>query len=216
MTKSKAHTRYTLPDSKTRLPGVTTIVGQLGWNKQTLLNWANRKGLDGIDTIKYVDNLADIGTLAHELVTNSLLTKATDMDDYSKNQIDLAQNSANSFFRWAKGKKIKPTLIETPLISILLEFGGTPDIFAEVDGVNELIDLKTGSGIYVEMVIQVSAYKHLLKTNGHTVDKVRILNIPRTNGESFIEKEITDEAGEAAWGIFIDLLHIHKLKKELR
>ena len=214
--KSKAHTRYTLPDGKTRLPGVTTITGQLGWNKQILVNWANKKGLAGINTTKYVDNLADIGTLAHEIVTNSLLNKATDMDDYSKNQIGLAQNSANSFFKWVKGKKIKPILVETPLISILLEFGGTPDIFAEVDGVNELIDLKTGSGIYREMVVQTSGYKYLLKTNGHTVDKVRILNIPRTEGESFMEKEITPEAGNAAWEIFTHCLQIHKLRKELR
>ena len=213
--RSKAHTRYKLPDG-TRLPGVTTITKQLGWNTNVLMNWANKKGLEGIDTTKYVDNLADIGTLAHELVTNSLLNKATDMDDYSKNQIELAQNSANSFFRWAKGKKIKPILIETPLVSESLCYGGTPDIFAEVDGVKELIDLKTGSGIYPEMIIQVTAYQTLLGVHGHEADKVRILNIPRNKGESFMEKEITPEVGSIAWEIFVHCLQIYKLKKELR
>jgi hypothetical protein len=180
------------------------------------VNWANRKGLEGIDTTKFVDDKAEIGTLAHKIVTDSLLGNTTCTDDYSMNQINFAQNAADSFFHWAKGKKIEPILIETPLVNERLGYGGTPDIYAKVDGVNELIDLKTGKGLYPEMVIQVTAYQQLLYENGHEGEKVRILNIPRTKGESFIEKEVTPEMGSAAWEIFIKLLEIYKLKKELR
>ena len=213
--KSKAHQRYRLETGK-RCPGVTTITGQLGWNKQVLINWSNKQGLAGINVNKYVDDKAEIGTLAHKIVTDSLLGNTTCTDDYSMNQIKYAQNAADSFFHWAKGKKIEPILIETPLVSERLGYGGTPDIFAKIDGVKELIDLKTGNGIYSEMVIQVTAYQQLLYENGHEGEKVRILNIPRTKGESFIEKEVTPEMGSAAWEIFIKLLEIYKLKKELR
>ena len=215
--KSKAHTRYKLPDGK-RCPGVTTITGQLGWNKQILVNWANKKGLAGVDTNKYVDDKAEIGTLAHKIVTDSLLDQTTCTDDYSMNQIRSAQNSADSFFNWAKGKKIEPILIETPLVSEIYGFGGTLDIFAKIDGVNELIDLKTSSRIYDEMVIQVSAYEFLIEENkkDEFVEKVRILNIPRTRGESFIERDIGVATGAAAWKIFLKLLEIYKLKKELK
>lgn len=213
--KSKAHTRYKLPDGK-RCPGVTTITGQLGWNKQILVNWANKKGLEGINTSKYVDDKAEIGTLAHKIVTDSLLGNTTCTDDYSMNQIKSAQNSADSFFNWARGKEIEPILIETPLIYERLKYGGTPDIYAKIDGEYELIDLKTSSRIYDEMVIQVTAYNMLLWEHGHSIEKTRILNIPRTSGESFIERDITNEAMNAAWEIFIKLLGIYKLKKELK
>lgn len=213
--KSKAHPRYKLPDGK-RCPGVTTITGMLGWNKQILVNWANKKGLEGIDTAKFVDDKAEIGTLAHKIVTDSLLGNTTCTDDYSMNQIKSAQNSADSWFNWAKGKKIEPILIEAPLVSEKLGYGGTPDIFAEVDGVNELIDLKTGAGIYDEMVIQVTAYQQLLHENGHTTNKIRILNIPRTKGESFMEKDISPGTANVAWEIFIHCLQIYKLRKEIK
>ena len=215
--KAKAHTRYKLPDGK-RCPGVTTITGMLGWNKQILVNWANKKGLEGIDTAKFVDDKAEIGTLGHKMVTDSLLGQKTDTDDYSKNQIILATNSADSFFNWAKGKKIEPILIEKQLVSEEFGYGGTPDIFAKVDGVNELIDIKTGAGIYDEMVIQVVAYEWLIEENNELlpVDKVRILNIPRTKGESFIEREVSREMGNAAWEVFLHCLGIYKLRKELK
>jgi len=210
--KSKAHTRYKLPDGSPAV-GVTTVTGQLGWNKQILVNWANKKGLEGINTSKYVDDKAEIGTLAHKIVTDSLLGNTTCTDDYSMNQIRSAQNSADSFFNWAKGKKIEPILIEEPLVSEHYGFGGTPDIFARVDGINELIDLKTGAGIFPEMVIQVIGYKKLVEEHGHTVNKVRILNIPRSVGESFKEQVI--ENYDIAWKIFLNCLSIYNLKKEL-
>ena len=70
MSKTKAHTRYRLTDG-TIVPGVTTVTGsQLGWNKQVLINWANRIGLTEIDSTKYKDDKADIGTLAHQMITD--------------------------------------------------------------------------------------------------------------------------------------------------
>ena len=116
MSKSKAHIRYRLADG-TVVPGVTTITGsQIGWNKQVLINWANRIGLEGISANKYRDDKADIGTLAHTMVTDWLLGIKTDTSDYSKNQIGAAENSTLSFYEWAKNKRIKPILVEIPLI----------------------------------------------------------------------------------------------------
>jgi len=213
--KHKAHIVYKLKSGK-RVPGVTTFTGELGWSKRVLINWANRMGLQGIDTTKYVDDKAAIGTLAHAIVTDHLQGIKTDTDDYSKNQIAAAENSALSYFEWAKGKKIEPILIEAPLVSEKYFYGGTADIFAKVDGVVELIDLKTGSGIYQEMVIQVTAYRQLLLENGHKVESVRILNIPRTGDESFVEKKIGSDHLDIAWKIFRNCLSIYQLKKGLK
>jgi len=213
--KHKAHIIYKLASGK-RVPGTTTITGSLGWSKQVLINWANRMGLQGIDTTKYVDDKAAIGTLAHAMVTDYLLGKKTDTDDYSKNQIAAAENSALSYFEWAKGKNIEPMRIEEPFVSEKYLYGGTADIYALVDGKSELIDLKTGSGIYPEMVIQVAAYRQLLLENKWHVDSVRILNIPRTGDESFVEKKIGSEHIEIAWRIFRNCMNIYQLKKGLK
>jgi len=214
--RHKAHIRYKLEDG-TIVPGVTTITGTgLGWNTQALIRWANRMGLEGVDTAKYVDDKAIIGTLGHAMVTDSLQGKKTNTDDYSKNQIEDAENSALSFFEWAKDKKLEPLLIEEPLVSEAYKFGGTPDIYAKVNGNYELIDLKTGSGIYDEMMIQITAYKHLLVENGYPVDRERILNIPRTKDEAFLEKLISTRQQTIGWKIFLNCLENYQLKKGLK
>ena len=214
--RHKAHIRYKLKDG-TIVPGVTTITGTgLGWNTQALIRWANRMGLEGVDTAKYVDDKAIIGTLGHAMVTDSLQGKKTNTDDYSKNQIEDAENSALSFFEWAKDKKLEPLLIEEPLVSEIYKFGGTPDIYAKVNGNYELIDLKTGSGIYDEMMIQITAYKHLLVENGYPVDRERILNIPRTKDEAFLEKLISTRQQTIGWKIFLNCLENYQLKKGLK
>ena len=213
--KHKAHIIYKLASGK-RVPGTTTITGSLGWSKHVLINWANRMGLQGIDTAKFVDDKSKIGTLAHSMVTDYLQGKKTETSDYSKNQITAAENSALSYFEWAKGKRIKPILIEQPLVSEAYLYGGMADIFAEVDGLPELIDLKTGSGIYPEMLIQVGAYRQLLVENGHPVDSVRILNIPRTGDEAFVEKKVSIKHCLTAWAIFKNCLNIYQLRKNLK
>ena len=206
MSKSEAHRRYKLIDG-TIIPGVTTITGsQIAWSKQVLINWANRMGLKGIDSNKYKDDKADIGTLAHSMVTDWLLGIKADTSDYSKNQIKASENSALSFFEWTKNKKIKPILIETPLVSEKYKFGGKADIYAAIDGDLELIDLKTGKGIYEEMIVQVATYGELLIENGHPIEVIRILNIPRTEDETFVERVIGKKQREIAWKIFRNCL----------
>ncbi len=187
MGKSKAHTIYKNKEGK-RVPGTTTITGQL--NKPALISWANKMGLNGIDTSKYVSDKADIGSLAHAMITDKLIGKPTITDDYSKNQISAAENAVLSYYEWEKSHKVEVVFVEKPLVSDIYEFGGTADIYAKVDGVLELIDLKTGSGIYSEHFYQVSAYVQLLREHGYPVERARILNIPRAEDESFQERII--------------------------
>ena len=213
MGKNEAHTRYRLADGSI-VPGVTTITGsQLGWNKNALINWANRIGLEGISANKYKDDKAEIGTLAHAMVTDWLQGLKTDTSDYSKNQIESAENSAISFFEWAKEKPIKPIVIEKPFVSEKYKFGGKPDIYAQINEHLELIDLKTGSGIYEEMIIQVAAYENLLVENGFKIDAVRILNIPRTEDERFMEQIVGKEQRKVAWEIFLNCLNNYNLRR---
>ena len=212
--KFKAHPRYYLQDGITIVPGVTTITSELGWNTRVLINWANKIGLDGIDASKFTDDKADIGKLAHLFITDTLQGKKTDTDDYSKNQIEAAENSVTSFYNWLKDNKLEPILIETPLVSEIHKFGGTPDIYGSVNGIYTLIDLKTGKGIYDEHLIQTGGYSILLEEHGHKVEKIIILNIPRAESEKFNVEE--DANIEVCKKIFLNCLEIYNLKKQIR
>ena len=212
--KTKAHIRYKLADGST-VPGVTTVLGLL--DKPALKVWANKLGLQNIELGKYVDNLADIGTLAHAMVTDKLEGKPTPTDEYSKDQIDKAENCALSFWQWAKEHPIeKVYFCERPLVSETMKYGGTLDILCRVGGQDTIIDLKTGSGIWPEAVMQVATLKRLLEENGHHVDGLRVLNIPRAETEAFIERVVSPEESEVGWNIFKHLLEVYNLKKLIK
>jgi hypothetical protein len=168
--KTKAHIRYKTKEGKI-VPGVTTILGIL--NKPALIPWANRLGLEGIDVGKYVDDKAEIGTLAHALATDHLTGLETDTSHYDAHQIDKAENAALSFFSWLDKNQIEPLSVEAPFVSEELLFGGTVDIFGKLNGKQVLVDLKTGSGIWPEYGYQIAAYAKLLEEQGFKVDEWR-------------------------------------------
>jgi hypothetical protein len=210
--KSKAHIRYKLADG-TPIPGATTITGLL--NKPFLITWANRLGLEGIDSTKYRDEAAVIGTIAHEMIQMHLQGQEFDETPYTADQISLAQNACISFFEWEKNHRVEPILLEVPLVSEKHKFGGTIDCYCLLDGVPTLLDFKTGKAIYNDYFVQVAgAYKTLLEEHGHAVKECRILRVGRDETEGFEDRKI-DNASKY-FKVFKHLLGIYYLKKELK
>jgi hypothetical protein len=209
--RSRAHTTYTLQDG-TVVPGVTTILGVL--NKPALVKWANNLGLQGIDSTKFVDEKAAIGTLAHQMIADYLRGAETDMSEYSKVQIDQAENATLSFFEWEKTHKVEPTLIEEPMVSEVYRFGGTIDCLGKINGNLSLLDFKTSSGIFPEMMVQVVAYRQLLVEHGYKIDQTTILRVGRTADEGF-EEHLVNEV-DKRWQIFQHCLEIYRLQKEVK
>lgn len=209
--KTKAHIRYKNQAGK-RVPGVTTILSVL--NKPALVKWANNLGLQGIDSTKYRDKMGDIGTLAHQMIMCHFLGKQCDMSEYSKDDIDKAENALLSFFEWEKNNKVDPILVEEPLVSEIYGYGGTIDLYAKLNGSPWLIDFKTSKALYSDMSHQVAAYQQLLNENSHLVGKVRILRIGRDESEGFEDKVIANL--ETHWKIFEHCLAIYQLNKEVR
>jgi hypothetical protein len=195
--------------------GVTTVVGVLA--KPALIKWANNLGLQGIDSAKFVDDKADIGTLAHDMVMCRLLHQEVNMADYSENQIKQAEWAYDSFLNWSQEKDITVVESEKPLVSEKHGFGGQFDLYAMVCGSMELIDLKTSSGIYDEHKIQVAGgYKILLEENKYIIDRIRILNIPRTNNEHWGEVVIMPDQCKVFEDLFLACLKIYNLQKQLK
>jgi len=212
--KTKVHTIYKLKD-KTRVPGATTITGMLD-KGNALIHWAWKLGCDGIDYRKFADDKAAIGTLAHDMIVSHLTGEETDFSDYSKNQIDQAENSCLSYYEWEKGKEISVLFAEKPLVSEEYKYGGTADIVAVIDGTLTLLDLKTGSAIYPEMAIQLAAYNQLLIESAVFAQSHQILRIGRSEDEGFEVKQYGKNQMDAAWEIFENLINIYYRRKELK
>jgi len=209
--RSKAHTIYKAKDGTT-VPGVTTVLGIL--NKPALVRWANNLGLQGIDSSKYVDEKAAAGTLAHQMIADYLKGVPTDTSEYSRAQIDLAENSLLSFWAWEKSHPIDVRLCEVPMVSERYRFGGTVDCVGVINGHLCLVDFKTSAGIWPEMMIQVAAYQQLAQECGHDVSQVYILRIGRTPDEGFEERRI--DHLDKRWRIFRHALAIYRLQKEVK
>ena len=121
--KTKGHTRYRLEPTDDHpkgeiVVGVTTVVGIL--NKPALVPWANKLGLKGIDVKRYVDDKADIATLAHALIIGELTGQKVDTSDYSQQQIGAAENACLSFYKWQEDHNLK--VVDDNVFEIMLTF----------------------------------------------------------------------------------------------
>jgi len=209
--RAKQHTVYQLANGS-RVPGVTTILGVL--NKPALVKWANNLGLQGIDSSKYVDDKAAIGSLAHAMIEAYLSGEKCDTSEYSQAQISQAETCLIKFWDWEKEHRIVPILCETPMVSEEWKFGGTIDCIAEVDGKDTLLDFKTSKGIFPEMLTQLSAYQHLSEVNGYSVHHARIIRIGRNEDEGFEDRAINNLSKQ--WDLFTHCLAIYQLQNEIK
>ena len=209
----KVHQRYFNAAGK-RLPGVTTITGVL--DKPALKAWANRIGLEGIDMKSYVDKRAEMGTCAHDMIEAHLNGSEFDKTEWAPVVIDQAENSFLSFLNGVGKDKYEVIATEQQMISERMQIGGTCDIIWIFNGVLTLTDLKTGKGIYPEMFCQAVAYAEIAKENGHAIDRVSILNVPRAEDEEYRHEFIKPEDYKTYLDIFLHCVDIYNLKKSVR
>lgn len=217
----KAHTRYKMKDG-TIVPGASTISG-IRDKSGPLVVWANKLGLQGIDAAKYKDEKADIGTCAHYRIMCELTGQTPILDEYAKDILDKADNCLLSYYEWKKKHTIelvydadgKP-YVEHDFVSEQYKFGGCIDFYGKIDGELELLDFKTGKGIYDNYFFQLGGYEILLAEAGLSVLKRRILNIPRAEDETFNEKEETETRMIYNRRIFLSLLSVYWDEKALK
>jgi len=128
--------------------------------------------------------------------------------------MSLAENSLISFYEWLKNNDLKPIHLEKPFVSEKYQYGGTIDCYAMLNGKPTLLDFKTSSGIWPEMLHQVAGgYYQLLKEAGLEVEQIRILRIGRSEDEGFEDRVVTN--WNIHWGIFESALKIYNYQKLL-
>ena len=197
-----------------KIVGTTTALNILA--KPALIPWAYKRGRDNLELYESRDKAANIGTITHARIMAYFLGYEIDNFNISSEVWKLTDNSLLSFFEWAKPRKLKPILVETPLISEKYQYGGTPDIYGEMDSKLTLLDFKTGSGIYPEFFLQIAAYSNLLVENGYPHEKIIILNIPKSEGDSFQVQQVSSDKLELQFKKFIHCVEIYYIDKEIK
>lgn len=211
--KATAHQRYRLSDG-TLVPSVTTIVGLL--NKPQLVSWANRLGLQGIDSGVYTSAAAGAGSCAHEMIQEILGGPQVNVSKYTGEEIESAKNAAGKFEAWLAEHRMETQAIELQLVSETYKVGGTIDWYGALDGAMTLVDLKTSGRVYDEHIIQVAAYSKLMEESGYKVEAVRILRFSREDDGNSRDMVLTVRQVERGWEVFVRLREIYDLLKFIK
>lgn len=203
---------YKLKDG-TRVPGVTTIISNLGWNKQALMYWANQEGLAGRNHRDTSQRAADAGTIGHYLIECDIKGELADTSQYPQELVDLAETSYINFLTWKDSVQFRPVNSEVSLVSEKYGYGGTIDCIAIINDQLALFDWKTGNGVYDDHKIQLAAYKSLWEENYPDKPIVGGIYCLRIDKETAAWDMKYRQAFPNAWKVFLNLLEIYKLKK---
>jgi len=212
MKNTKIHQKYKLK-SGTIVPGVTTVISNLGWNKNVLVAWARRLAIEEIDPEKVKYEASEIGTLTHYLIECDSTGEKADTSGFSQKVIDVAKNAFNCYLQWKSKHRIEYLQSELQLVSEKYKFGGTADRVCLLDGELSVLDWKTSNGLYPEMKIQIVAYQHLYQENFSKLPTPYLIHLSKKKKGMVEEAEVTDT--ETYWKIFLHLLRIYDLRKQL-
>ena len=155
------------------IPSTTTILKIL--NKPKLQQWSNYIGLRGEnidDTLNYYSN---IGTKAHKYIEDYLNNIFRFSYPYKESVDKHAYIAFRNFITYNNKMKDKLKVIKTECKLTTNDFGGTIDLYCNVNGKYRIIDFKTSNKIHSTMFLQLAAYTILLESNGYKVDEVCIL-----------------------------------------
>lgn len=208
---------YKLKDG-TRVPGVTTILKNLGWNREPLMAWAYKQGKDGLDFRDTSQRAADVGSITHQMVEDSLHEREFDSAPHPPELVEKARPAFSAYQKWARGFQLRIVATEVHLVSEKHRFGGTPDTIGYAFGDElSLFDWKTSAAIYDEYTIQVAAYWNLWTENHPelpTVPGAHLVRFGKDGG--FSHNWFTGEMVATAFAIFTHLRSVHDLHLMMR
>jgi hypothetical protein len=167
-----------------RVPGVTTVISKaLGFNKESLMFWANRVGREEGKYHRDVsEEAATIGSIAHLGVEADVKNEPFDL-----NQIDLPAEhkiqlytALGAWETWKSYTKLELLYSEVKVISEQMQVGGRIDTIARALDKLCLLDLKSGAGVYPEQLCQIAAYGHAWnETHEEQIEGYHILRIDK-------------------------------------
>lgn len=178
-----------------KAPGTTSVEparpGLEWWNCTVGLEAGYEAGLAGEpcpsvwDARKSASSAADAGTLAHRLFEAHLRGKNATPMEVEEADEDVRAQAFNAFEnakRWLADTGFRVEPLETHFVSEAHAYGGTPDAkLTGKDGRVYVGDWKSG-GVYASSIVQVAAYRNLLRESGEDVDEAHVVRFPRQGG----------------------------------
>lgn len=196
-----------------KLPSVTTVLSVI--SKPQLFYWGVKLAKEGICPIEYTKETAKIGSLVHALAENFTSKTPIEWDKYTKEEIKKACTISKRFFEFVSfQEEFEPILSEGVFASDKFGYGGTLDLLCHLNGKITLLDYKTSSAIYGEMIAQTAAYKRLAEEQGYKIKQVIILRFGREESEGYEYREISKKELKYGLKMFDCALKLYKSKKE--
>jgi hypothetical protein len=196
-----------------RVPAVSTVLTPYAPGKEYLMHWAWNEGREGRDYRETRDQLADVGTYAHEAIEADIKGLPYNMDKIpwvDQQEHDRVAACLSAWKVWKETTSFQLLGSEVELVSERYQYGGTIDI-TQVKGVYALTDLKTGRA-RINHLVQISAYRNLWNENhpDKQVGACYLLLLGREDG-SFKWHYYPDLS--QAFEIFLRLRDIYDLQK---
>lgn len=210
---------YKLADG-TKVPGTTTILGRFR-ESGGLIQWAYKCGLEGVDINRARDEAADAGTCCHEMIDCYIHGREFAPPEKANFSLDSAEHAFLGFLEWKEQSKLELLASEVSLVSEKHRFGGTFDSVM-VSGTRRILDYKTSSGCYPEMIYQLAAYAILWEEHHpdlpiHGLDLLRISK-PDAPGDpvSFHHHHFSAEIIPIAGRAFLLMRELYDLDKRVK
>lgn len=184
------------------------------------MRWANKQGLEGIDTRVKVAAAADIGTVAHAMVEahiqghDPLSVIAADVPDYVRRGAAFA---FDAYERWAKRSRL--IIVATELHGVDEEYqtGWCLDALSVFEGEEglELLDWKSSNGTYADHFIQISTYAHFFeRASGLSLNGAHLCRFGKTDGE-FVNHHWPRHLLDEGWEVFKKLRALHNDRRRI-
>lgn len=214
LSKEKSHQIYKLMDG-TVVPGGSTI-SKIGEDQGFLINWAWKQGCEGKDYKKITDKAADIGSVAHHMITCHFKKVDPDFTDYSSAVIEKAKFVFDKFVTAWNDEDLTYVANEVELVSETHKYGGTLDLVGrDVKGRLWLIDVKSSPRIYPSFYRQVAAYRELWnENNSEKIQKCVIFRHGKTNPKDSEVRPLPDDI-EKHFDVFLAQLQLYYAFKTL-
>lgn len=204
---------YYLADGKTRIPGVTTVIGRFK-ESGGLVHWAWKLGTEGKDYREVRDSAADSGTMTHAAV-EAWRHKQPFKFEGAEEVCNKAKKAYEAFLEWASQSNLTVTDTELRLVSEKHKFGGTLDAILLGDR-RAIGDWKASNRIYPEYLIQIAAYGRLYEENfpDQKIDGgFHLLRFDKEFGD--FHHHYWSEL-DSAWKAFLHLRALYDIDKELK
>ncbi len=184
--------KYTINGEKVQ--GVTTVLSLLA--KPALITWAAKMAAEYIEAtleagVAYdevqikefaknaqwahrskKDSAADAGTMVHQWIQDYVEGKNPKMPVNEG-----MKKAISAFLDWWIQQDVKLIKAEIKLCSPTLKLAGTADLVCRLNGKLTIVDWKTGSGIYPEMLLQMGAYAAMYEEEfGEAIEQVAVIN----------------------------------------